>query len=69
MIKMSSWNKILLTFVVLAPCYAFVSVQSETRSSQKSNTSLSGLFDGFKGAGTGKDNLDDEVRRLPCQSM
>jgi hypothetical protein len=61
---MKSWNKIVLVSAVLTPCYAFVSVQSEARSSKSSNTSLNGIFDGFKGAGSGKDNLDDEVRGL-----
>lgn len=60
---MKSWNKIVLVSAVLTPCYAFVSVQSEARSSKSSNTSLNGIFDGFKGAGSGKDNLDDEWQK------
>ena len=64
---MKTWNKILLVSAALSQCYAFVNVQSEARSTKTSNTSLSGLFDGFKGAGTGagKDDLDEEVRNLP----
>ena len=55
-----------ISLFVVSPCCGFESFaatfQPNHRAVIKSTTSLNGLFDSFKTGGSGKDNLDEEVR-------